>query len=166
MSTASSSPANPTHIKPLVAVTHGAPRVPGDAQDHDGDREADQRVGDRDADRDHRGAGDHGERDICVCAGVRAVGDQRGAVEPAAGAGADDRGDPVAGEADRAGCAERAELVDVLGVEEAVDRLVAGDACGDEDRGNDGEPGPPLGARGTQQERDPSGIAVAASPTL
>ena len=81
-----------------------------------------------DAERDDGGAGDDGEGDVGVGAGVVAVGDEGGAVEAVAGAGADDGCEPVAGEADRSGGGERGEVVDVLGVDEAVDCLVAGDA--------------------------------------
>jgi hypothetical protein len=62
------------------------PRVPGDFHDHDGDREADQRVSAVEADRDEESARDHAERDEAVGAGVLAVGDQGRAAEPAASA--------------------------------------------------------------------------------
>jgi uncharacterized protein involved in oxidation of intracellular sulfur len=63
----------------------GVPRVPGDLQDHERDREADQRVTDLEPERDDGGARDHAERDEAVDPGVLAVGDQRRAREPAAG---------------------------------------------------------------------------------
>ena len=56
-----------------VAGAHGAPGVPGDAQNHEPDRDADHWVGDSQAERDQGGAGDHGQAHV----GVRAVGDQR-----------------------------------------------------------------------------------------
>ena len=40
-------------------------------------------------------------------------------------------------------------------MDEALDRLVEGDAGGDEDREHDGEPGELLAAEGAQEERDP-----------
>ena len=107
------------------------------------------------AERDGDGAGDHGERDVGVGAGVIAVGDQRGAVEAAAGAGADLRGEPVAGEPDRPGGGERAEMVDGCGGSSRSIDSIPGDARGDEDRRDDREPRPALGARAAQRERDP-----------
>ncbi len=58
--------------------------MPGDPEDHEGDREPDQRVGDLEADRDDDRAGDDAEADGSVGAGVVAVGDERGAVQAAA----------------------------------------------------------------------------------
>ncbi len=58
--------------------------MPGDLEDHEGDREPDQRVGDLEADRDDDRAGDDAEADESVGAGVVAVGDERGAVQAAA----------------------------------------------------------------------------------
>ena len=83
-----------------------------------------------------------------------AVGDERRAIESPSGAAADEGGDPVAGEAERACERERREMVDGLRVDEAGDRLVAGDAGADEDRGDDGEPGEALAARAAQGEGD------------
>ena len=78
--------------KAVYPAAYRLPGVPRDAQDHDRDREADQRIGDLEAERDDGGAGDDGQADVRVGAGVVAVGDQRGAVEPAARA----RTDPAA----------------------------------------------------------------------
>ena len=80
---------------------------------------------------------DDGEADEAVGAGVIAVGDQRGALQPPAGAQADHRGDLVADEPDRAGDAERQQVVDVLGIDQPVDRLEGGDAGAEEDRRDD-----------------------------
>src|SRR3954463_14514035 len=92
-----------------IAGAHGAPGLPGDAEDYERDREAYEGIGDRQADGDHGGAGDDGEAGVGVGAGVGPVGDERGAVEALSGAGADVRGDPVADEAERAGGGERAK---------------------------------------------------------
>ena len=73
-------------------------------------------------DRDGGGAGDDGEADVGVGPGVRAVGHERGVVEPAAGAGADHRRPPVAREADGAGDRERAEI---LGLVRMISRSIA-----------------------------------------
>ena len=46
------SPARPATLVVMIAATHRAPGLPGDAQDDEGDRQADERVGDRQADGD------------------------------------------------------------------------------------------------------------------
>src|SRR5215218_3415609 len=94
-----------------ASPTHRSPRLPRDAHDHERDRQTDQRVRDVETQRDHRGAFDHSEAHEGVGAGVVSVSDQRRAVEPMAGARADLRRDPVAGEPDRAREGERAEPV-------------------------------------------------------
>jgi len=48
----------------LVPSADGAPGVAGDPQDHDGDGEADERVGDVEAEAYHDGGGDDGEADV------------------------------------------------------------------------------------------------------
>src|SRR5215208_5537988 len=105
----------------VVARADGAPGLPGDAQDDERDREPDERVGDGEADGDDGGAGDDGEADVGVGAGVGAVGDEGGAVESAAGACADARGDPVADEAEGTGGGERAERFGLARVEQPDD---------------------------------------------
>jgi len=83
---------------------------------------------------------------------VIAIRDQRRAVEAAAGADTDDRGDPVAGEANDPGSGQGEEMRRGLGMDEAQDRLIAGDAGRDEDRGDDEQPGDPLSADRAQEE--------------
>src|SRR5918999_5975506 len=119
----------------------GAPGVPGDLEDHECDRESDQRVGDWCAEADGDRAGDDAERDVAVGAGVVAVGDQGGAGEFAAAAESDLGGELVAEEADQAGGGEHPEMGQLLRIEEAHDRLVERDAGGDEDGEHDGEAG-------------------------
>ena len=133
----------------------GAPGVPGDLEDHECDRESDQRVGDWCAEADGDGAGDDAEGDVAVGAGVVAVGDQGGAGESAAAAESDLGGELVAEEADQAGGGEHPEVRQVLRVDEAEDRFVERDAGGDEDGEHDGEAGELLGAEGAQVEGDP-----------
>src|SRR5581483_5706459 len=58
-----------------LRFAHGVPRVPGDLQDHERDREADYRVGDLRAERDDDRARNNPERDEAVDASVVAVGD-------------------------------------------------------------------------------------------
>jgi hypothetical protein len=123
-----------------------------DAQDHDGDRQPDQRVGDGQADRHDGGARDHREAHVGVGAGVVAVGGQGGAAQRPTGAGADLGGKPVAGEADGAGGGEGAEVAWCARVHEPADRLHPRDARRDEDRADDEEAGDALGARGAKRE--------------
>ncbi len=64
----------------------GVPGLPGDAQDHECDHQADHRVGDVEAERDDGSTGQHAEADEPVDARVLAVGDERRALQAAAGA--------------------------------------------------------------------------------
>src|SRR5215212_9754345 len=74
---------------PLVSVRapDRAPGVPGDLEDDRGDREADQRVRDRRAQRDHGRARDNRQTDVGIGAGMVAIGDERRAVERPASTG-------------------------------------------------------------------------------
>src|SRR5215208_2504801 len=116
----------------VVVAAHGLPRIPGDAQDDEGD----------------------GEADVGVGAGVGAVGDQGRTVKAVTSAGTHERGDPVTGEPDRSRQREGAQVRDVLRMDEPRDGLVAGDVGADEDREHDREAGPALRAGATKRERD------------
>jgi hypothetical protein len=94
----------------VVVPAHRVPALPGDAQDDQGDAQADERVGDRGADGDNDRRGDDRERHLGVGGGVVAVGDERGAVEPVAGALADLRGREVAQVADGASGGEHPQV--------------------------------------------------------
>jgi hypothetical protein len=96
------------------------------------DDEPDDRVGDLEADGDEDGGCEDGEADESVRAGVVAVGDERWAVEAAAGAEADDGGEFVVGEADGADDRECDQVLDVLRVDEPVDGLDGGDTGAEE----------------------------------
>jgi hypothetical protein len=78
-----------------VLAANRAPGVPGDLEDHAGDPEADQRIGDWQAEGYHGGACDHGQTDVGIRTGVVAIGDQGCAVEGSPGAGTDLRRKPV-----------------------------------------------------------------------
>src|SRR5947209_4073644 len=80
----------------VVVTPHGVPALPGDAQDDQGDRQADERVSDGSADGDDDRGGYDGERHIRVRGRVVAVGDERGAVEPMPGALTNSRGQEIA----------------------------------------------------------------------
>ena len=86
-----------------------------------------------------------------------AVGDQRGAVQPAAGARSDPGGDPVAEVTDRAGAGEHGQVPGRRGVDQARDGLDACHARADEHRGDHGQAGPPLGVRGAEPEGEAQG---------
>ena len=131
--------------------------VPGDLEDHDGDREADDRVGDLGAERDHDGARDDGERDEAVDAGMISVGGHSGASEPPARRQAHPRSELVAHEPDKPGCGEYPQVRQVLWVDEPLDRHVERDAGGDEDRENDREPGSARRERCAERTRSRAG---------
>jgi hypothetical protein len=121
-----------------VRVTaYPAPALAGDAQDHVRHAQADDGIEDRRARGDCHGACDDGERDVCVDAGVVAVCSQGRAVEAAPGSAAYQRCEPTAREADRAGEGEDGQMARRGWMDEAQDRLVGGDARGDEDGRDD-----------------------------
>jgi hypothetical protein len=110
-------------LMPVGVAVIGADRLeglPGDAQDHERDCEADERVGDLEAERDGGRGGDDGEGDVAVGTGVVAVGDERGAAELASGAQADLSGDLVADEPDGAGGGERGRESNEEGIDRAM----------------------------------------------
>src|SRR5262249_14705294 len=83
----------------VESVPHGAPRLPGDPKDHEGDREPDERIGDLCAECDEGCARDDPEGDESVRAGVVTVCDKRGAVQTTSGAEPDEGCDLVPREA-------------------------------------------------------------------
>jgi hypothetical protein len=90
----------------------GAPGLEGDPQDQGGDREADERVGDLDAEGDRSGGRDDSEGHESVDAGVMAVCGEGGALEPGAAAQPDLGRDLVADEADQSGERKRRLMVE------------------------------------------------------
>src|SRR5262249_6611787 len=102
----------------------GAPGVPGDLEDDECDHEADDRVGDADAERNCDRGRDDAEGDETVDAGVVAVGDQRRVAEATAATEADLGGELVAEETDHPGPGKDPEVAEVLRVNEALNRLV------------------------------------------
>jgi hypothetical protein len=129
-------------------------RSPGDLEDHKRDNEADDRIADRYAEGNDDRAGDDSEGDEAVRASVVAVGDQRRTGETTTCTKANLGGDLVPDEPNRAGGGERPEMSEVLGVEEALDRLVQGDAGGDEDRQHHRVTGQLLAPKATKEEGD------------
>ena len=123
-----------------------APRVPGDLEDHECDREADERVGDRAAERDERSRSRRrrarrNRRRARGCRPRPAPGSQAApAAQPHPG------GELVADEADRPRSGERPEMGQVLRMDEPLDRLEERDRGGDEDREHDEEAGELLAA--------------------
>ena len=108
----------------VVVAADRPPRLPRDAQDDERDGQPDERVGDRDAEGDDRGGRDDAERHVGVRAGVVAVGDEGGAVQPASGSQADEGRDPIARVPDRAGEGQRPQMVGRVGMDQPCDRLV------------------------------------------
>jgi hypothetical protein len=132
-----------------------SPRVPGDLEDDEGDGEADEWIGSGEAEGNEGGAGDDGEGDEAVDAGVVSVGDQRGAVEAPTGSEPDLGGDLVADEADDAHQGKYPWVGQRLVMQESLERLVEGDASGEEDDRHDGQSGELLAAEAAKQERTP-----------
>ena len=83
-----------------IVVADGPPRLPGDAENHGGDGEADQRVRPLETNRDDRGGSDDAEGDVSVHVCVVSIGDECGAVESPAGTEANTGREFVADEAD------------------------------------------------------------------
>ena len=135
--------------------SHGPPALPGDSQDHQRDHEPDDRVGERRAQRDETCAGKHAEADEAVGAGMVPVRDQRRAVESPACSRPDLGCELVAGEADHAGRCQPPEVRERVRVDEPEDRLDERHDRADEDRPDDGDPGPPLAASAAQEEGHP-----------
>jgi len=131
------------------------PGLPSDPQDDERDREPDQRVAELEAERHDDRAADDSERDESIGACVVAVGDKCRAAEALAGAEADQGGDLVADESDRAGGGECAEVGERLWVDQPLDRLPERDAGADEDRRDNEVAGRLLAAGAAQEEGDP-----------
>ena len=93
---------------------HCSRRLPDDAEDGDRDEKTDDRVGQRKAEPHTKRTQNHGQTGQPVCAGVIAVGDQRGAVHLATDLDAEDRDRLVADEADHARYCYREKLSDRL----------------------------------------------------
>lgn len=128
------------------AGEHGTRRLPDDAEDHHCDDEPDDRVGQREAQPDTRGAEHHGKAGQPVDAGMVTVGDERRALDLAADADAEHGDDLVADETEHPGRCHDAEHVDLLRVDQPVDRLVAGDQRAEQNQADDDHAGKVLDA--------------------
>src|ERR687898_2621802 len=118
-----------------------AKHVAGGASQHDedgdGDHQPDDRIGPLESGGDAGGAQDDNQRGEAVGAGVEPVGNQRGGSDAAADPDPVAGDEFIAGEADDACGSYHGEVVNVLRVEEAAYRLVAGDCGGGGDGQND-----------------------------
>jgi hypothetical protein len=121
-------------------------------EDHERDREPDERVRELESQSDEPCARDNAKADEGVDARVVAVGDERGAVEPVACAKPNLRRELVAEVPDHARTGERPEVGELLGVDQPDDRFVQRDASRKEDREDDRVAGPPFGAGAAEEE--------------
>ncbi len=138
-----------------IGRAHGTPGVPRDLQDYDGQDETDQRVSEREAERDDDGARDDAEGDVAVDAGMVAIGHERGAVEPPAGSQAYTRRQLVPEEPDDTGTrpAQRG-ATGARGSIKPGNRLVQRNARRDEDRADDREAAVALTTGTAKNERN------------
>ena len=83
------------------------------------------------------------------------IGDQCGTAEPSPTSEPDARGDLIADEADDAGAGENREMVQVLRMDQAQNRLDERDRRRDSDREHNEEAGDLLSASAAQEEGDP-----------
>src|SRR6478609_8592030 len=97
-----------------VPASYRLPRLPSDPQDDEGDREANQRIRDRSAERNDSGARDDGQRNVGVSAGMVSVGNQRRASKRSTCPATDDARKPVAREADRPGYRQSGKVIGCL----------------------------------------------------
>ena len=129
----------------IDAVQHarndGSGGLPDDPEDGDGDKQADDGIGQRVAQPDARRPEDDGEAGDPVRAGVESVRDQGGAVHLTPDANTEHRHGLVADEADNAGHGQPAELLHRLRMQQARDRLVAGHHGAEQDDKDDEDAG-------------------------
>ena len=138
----------------IVVGVNGSPRLPRDAQDHGGYREADDGIRRLQAESCDGGGDDDGERYEPVDTGVLAVGNEGGAVESISGPEPDASGQLVSEKADDARDGERPEVAEMLGVNQSLDGLERRDGRRGEDREHDRVSGPPFAAVTAGKERD------------
>jgi hypothetical protein len=138
----------------IVVGVDGPPCLPSDPQDHGSYREADERIGRRQTQRCGGGRGDDGQRHEPVDAGVVAVGDEGRTVESISGSEPDASGEFVSDESDDPRDGERAEVAEMLGMNQSLDRLECRDGRRREDREHDRVSGPPFAAFTAGKERD------------
>src|SRR5262249_18998665 len=127
-----------------------------------GDEEADDGIGKRIAKPHADGAEQHRQASPAVDTGVVAVRDQRGAVDLAADADAENRDRFVAKEADDRGGDHRPQVRDLLGMQEPRDALVSRDDGARENRDDNGYTGQILDA--AVPEREPLARPLARKP--
>jgi hypothetical protein len=142
-------------------IADRVPGLPGNAQDHERDYQADHRIGDVQTERDDGSTGQHAETDEPVDARVLTVGDKRWALQAATGPKTHLGRELVPQEADHAGGGEQPQVRERARMDEALDRLHERDQRADEDRQHDAEAG-----ELRKKKASPSGIAVSASPKL
>ena len=130
------------------------PALPSDAQDHEGDDEPDDRIGDLDSEGNDCRRGDDTEADEAVYACMPAVGDKSGAPQPSPGTKAYLCSDLVSDEPDDAGKCEKPEMRQRPRVDEPLDGLTERDKGADEDCEDDSQPTQAFAARAAQVKGD------------
>jgi hypothetical protein len=141
----------------LLVAADGLPRLGGDAQDDRRHRDRYERVRDLKAEPDECGTEDDSDADVSVRPGVRAIGDQGGAVESSASPRSDARSDAVSDDADESSKGESQEVMRRVGVDKSDDRHNGSHDRANEDRCDDGEAGCGLGATRSEKERGADG---------
>ena len=119
------------------------------------DRKTDKRISDRRSERHDDCAGNHGEADIGVGAGMVPISDKRRTVEPLPGAQAYTRRNEVASVADDPGKRECSQMGRSGGMDKAPYSLNPRYTRTDEDGRHDGQAGASLCYLRVQRERDP-----------
>jgi hypothetical protein len=123
-----------------VSTADCLPALPGDAQDHDGDDEPDDRIRYLESEGNECRRSYDPEADEAVYACMPAVGDKSGAAQPSPGTKAYLCSDLVSAEPDDAGKCEQPELRQRPWVDEPLDGLTERDKSADEDCEHDSQP--------------------------
>lgn len=131
-----------------------SPRVPCDLEDHERDKQADDRVCAWKSDSDESGAHDDAERHEPVSSSVVPIGDERGTRESSSRSKSNLRRKLVTCQSDQPRRCEHPQVRYVLWVDEPLNRLVQRDTRGHEDREYHRESCEFLAAEAPEVERD------------
>src|SRR5262245_54437274 len=115
----------------LAALNH-------DSENRNGNNKTDDWVGQRIAKPHTERTGEHGQAGPAVDPRVVAVGDERGAADPAAYTNSENRNHFIAGKADNRCSDHRPKMRNILRMKQALDAFVAGDDRAEKYRQNNG----------------------------